>query len=161
MKFTFCSLLITFIFFHFSVFAQQVPDFLQGIETKIQKPLELRDPFKRHKRKSVITTPPGSKLDQNNSFTNRPSIGARPLSDIRIVAVFLGQKRRAIAKISLGGSLSEESYTLKEGDKLGNNQAEIKAIVPGGIILVEKIKNIYDQEEYIETILPVSSSKSQ
>jgi hypothetical protein len=34
---------------------------------------------------------------------------------------------------------------------------DVKAILPGGIILVEKIRNVYDQDEYLETVLPVSS----
>ena len=45
---------------------------------------------------------------------------------------------------------------MREGMKLGLNNAEIKAILPGGIVLVEKIRNVYDEDEYLETILPVS-----
>jgi len=41
--------------------------------------------------------------------------------------------------------------------KLAKGTAELKAIMPGGIALVEKIKNIYDQEEYIETIILLST----
>ena len=138
----------------------QVPDFLKKQTTKILNPLQLRDPFKRTRKRSVISTPAGSKLDRDNSYSNRPQLGTRALSDIRVVAIFLGKNRRAVAKILNGSNLSTESYTIKEGDLLGQNQAEVKAIVPGGLILVERIKNIYDQDEFIETILPVSVLKN-
>jgi len=45
---------------------------------------------------------------------------------------------------------------LKEGMKIGDDGAELKAILPGGIILVEKIVNVYGQEEYLETVIPIS-----
>ena len=45
---------------------------------------------------------------------------------------------------------------LKEGMKIGEDGAELKAILPGGIILVEKIVNVYGQEEYLETVIPIS-----
>jgi type IV pilus assembly protein PilP len=40
--------------------------------------------------------------------------------------------------------------------KLGENQAELKAILPGGIVVVEKLKDVYDKDEFIETLIPVS-----
>ena len=45
---------------------------------------------------------------------------------------------------------------LREGMKIGADQAELKAILPGGIILVEKITNVYGEEEYLETVIPIS-----
>ena len=53
------------------------------------------------------------------------------------------------------------SFILKEGMSLGKNKAELKAILPGGIVLVEKFKNVYDQDEYLETIIPVSRTVEQ
>ena len=41
--------------------------------------------------------------------------------------------------------------------RLGRDNAEIKAILPGGIVVVEKIRNVYNQEEYLETIIPIST----
>jgi hypothetical protein len=40
--------------------------------------------------------------------------------------------------------------------KLGPNNADIKAILPGGIILVEKVTNIYGEDEFLETVIPIS-----
>ena len=39
---------------------------------------------------------------------------------------------------------------------LGSNEAEIKAILPGGLILAEKVVNIYGETEYLETVIPIS-----
>ena len=51
---------------------------------------------------------------------------------------------------------SKEIYLLREGMKVGEDKSEIKAILPGGIVVVEKIRNIYEQDEYIETVIPFS-----
>lgn len=92
----------------------------------------------------------------NGKYSNLPEINDFPLSEIRIVGVLLGKERRAIAKVMMSqGKVSDDSYMIKEGMTLGENNAEVKAIVPGGIVLVEKIRNVYDQDEYIETVIPV------
>lgn len=63
-----------------------------------------------------------------------------------------------MAKIDQGkGGASSDIYILKEGMKVGVDDAEVKAILPGGIVVVEKIVNVYDQQEYIETVIPVSA----
>ena len=63
-----------------------------------------------------------------------------------------------MAKLSGGaqGGGGKETFILKEGMKLGENQAELKAILPGGIVVVEKLKDVYDKDEFIETLIPVS-----
>lgn len=52
---------------------------------------------------------------------------------------------------------SDQTFFLKEGMRLGQNNAELKAILPGGIVLVEKIRNVYDQDEFLETVIPVTA----
>lgn len=174
-------LLITIVFFSFLKistvsFAQQqtsnnispVPlGLFDADEEQVKEAMKLRDPFKRPpvartgKKTSILDGP-------KTSFTqNVPSIEGVPLRAIRIVGVLLGDERRAIAKVISGamdsGSvidmesapLGEESYLLREGMKIGENNAEIKAILPGGIVLVEKIRSVYDQDEYLETIIPI------
>ncbi|MGB0453529.1 MAG: hypothetical protein ACPGJV_07420, partial [Bacteriovoracaceae bacterium] len=84
-----------------------------------------------------------------------PSLASTPISNIKIVGIFLGKDRRAVAALRSG---SQNTFILKEGMQIGENKAEIKAILPGGIVLVEKIRNVYDQEEFLETIIPVSSN---
>lgn len=69
------------------------------------------------------------------------------------MGVLIGPERRAMARVSG----AKDSFIIKEGMHIGPNQAEVKAILPGGVILVEKIRNVYDQDEYLETVLPVSS----
>jgi Tfp pilus assembly protein PilP len=73
--------------------------------------------------------------------------------------VVLGADRRALVKISSDAQVAGEDniYYIKEGMKVGENGAEVKAILAGGIVLVEKIRNVYDQDEYLETVIPVSN----
>lgn len=141
--------------------ADKSANFFKDNKTTIKNPFELRDPFKRKRLKLKSRRKAYSGYLENNSYSNLPSINTTPLNQIRIIGVLLGKDRRAIAKILNGsGKLSDDSFILKEGMKLGENESEIKAIVPGGIVLVEKIRNVYDQDEYIETIIPVSSDTS-
>ena len=118
----------------------------------IENPLELRDPFKKKrlrgkKKKSTYKT-----ILVDNSYSNLPDIGTTPLSSIRVVGILLGKKRVAMAQVNN----SREVYLLREGMKIGQNKSEIRAILPGGIVVVEKIRNIYEQDEYIETAIPFS-----
>ncbi len=143
-------------------------------QTSIVDPLILRDPFKRDisltggkKKQSSVA---GYAVD-GLSYSNLNSIESIPISKIKIIGVLLGKDRRAMAKIigetagtSDGPSENQEVvrrdtsgiFILKEGMLLGEEKAELKAILPGGIVLVEKIRNVYDQEEYLETVIPVS-----
>ena len=130
-------------------------DIFKKIKTGISNPLEMRDPFKKKMIRFKRQKRTFKGFFKDSSYSNRSSLGGISLNNIRIVGVYLGKKRRAIAKKLEGDALSKDSYILREGMKLGANNAEIRAILPGGIILVEKIKNVYDQEEYIETVLPV------
>lgn len=123
-------------------------------KTYVKNPLDLRDPFKRkiNKKKSQLKM-----RNQNDGyFTNIiSSIENKPVESIKIVGVMIGSERRAMAKIT--GEQDGNIYYLKEGMRVGPNGAEVKAILPGGIVLVEKIRNVYDQDEYLETVIPVSN----
>lgn len=133
------------------------PALFQKARTKIVNPLELRDPFKRKLQRTRSGKKGVNRKLRDGFFSNVPTIDNVPLESIRIVGVLIGKQRRAIAKLAQGEDLSKESYILKEGMTLGENNAEIKAILPGGVVLVEKIRNVYDQDEYLETVLPVIS----
>lgn len=140
-------------------------DFFGGeSKTSIRNIQELRDPFRKPvvkgRQKTIQRGPRTSFVE------NVPTIEGVPLNLIRVVGVLLGEERRAVAKvvnetdpnstIQAEEEFGEETYILKEGMRIGENQAEIKAILPGGIVLVEKIRNIYDQDEYLETIIPLT-----
>jgi type IV pilus assembly protein PilP len=132
--------------------------FYKDVTTKIKDPFDMRDPFKRilFKRKSELKKSYAI-LEEGNVFSNLPTIENVPLSHIRVVGILLGKERRAMAKLSSGAQgAGKETYILKEGMKLGENQAELKAILPGGIVVVEKLKDVYDKDEFIETLIPVS-----
>ena len=133
-------------------------DFFRNTKTYIKDPFLLRDPFKRTlKRKGAVKSKRELVPSKDGVFSNVPTLDGVPISNIRIVGVLLGKERRAIAKTVSGNSLSSNSYILREGMKLGIDGAELKAILPGGIVLVEKIRNVYDQDEYLETIIPVTT----
>jgi Tfp pilus assembly protein PilP len=133
------------------------PELFKKAKTKIANPLDLRDPFKRKYKRTRSRAKGRNKKLRDGFFSNAQTIDDQPLDSIRIVGILIGKERRAIAKLAQGDSLSKESYILKEGMTLGENNAEIKAILPGGVVLVEKIRNVYDQDEYLETVLPVIS----
>lgn len=139
--------------------AAKVNPIFQKGATTIKNPLDLRDPFKKKRRKLKKRKKNYGGYLTDGQYSNLPTIQSFPVSQIRIVGVLLGNNRRAIAKIAQGndGKYSNETYMIREGMKIGENDAELRAIVPGGIVLVEKIRNVYDQDEYIETIIPVSS----
>jgi Tfp pilus assembly protein PilP len=136
-------------------------------KTYVKNPLELRDPFKRkiNKKKGVVQGKSKIPGLYQNIDTN---IENKSVESIRIVGVLIGDERRALARIAKpgssgsGGAGNKEQtesavFYLKEGMRVGPNGAEVKAIVPGGVVLVEKIRNVYDQDEYLETVIPVSS----
>jgi len=133
------------------------PALFKNEQTSIKNPLDLRDPFKRKKMRSKIDSRQNLQLGKDGVYSNLPQIDGNPVEAIRVTGIMLGKERRAIARLSNNGALSSESYVLKEGMKLGENEAEIKAILPGGIVLVEKIRNVYDQDEYIETVVPITN----
>ena len=138
-------------------------------KTFVKNPLELRDPFKRkiNKKKGG----PQGKAKIPGLYQNIDSnIENKSVESIRIVGVLIGDERRALARIAKAGSSGGQGgsgggkeqtesavFYLKEGMRVGPNGAEVKAIVPGGVVLVEKIRNVYDQDEYLETVIPVSS----
>jgi type IV pilus assembly protein PilP len=99
-----------------------------------------------------------AKTHENGIYSNQmDKIEDKPIESIRIVGVLVGKERRAMAKLMQGKTLGDRIYFIKEGMKIGSNGAEVKAILPGGIVLVEKIRNVYDQDEYLETVIPISS----
>lgn len=129
-------------------------------KTYVKNPLDLRDPFKRKiiKKKNDLMSKKNH-LDGVYDNTNS-SIENKPVESIKIVGIIIGPQRRAMAQIigeTAGAGGEVPTYYIKEGMKIGENGAEVKAILPGGIVLVEKIRNVYDQDEYLETVIPVSN----
>ena len=153
-------LFIGFIFISSNAFGVDESIF-EGM-TSIEAPFERRDPFRAPKitiqRKSDVK----GRISDGN-YSNIPTLGEVSISQIQVVGVIIGKERRAFVRIGNSSNAGEEggaptgvTYTLKEGQILGENEAELKAILPGGLILVEKTTNIYGQEEYLETVIPIS-----
>lgn len=152
-KFIYFTIFILFAGFSY---AQDIPktDIFKN-KTKIVDPFKIRDPFrsqketKNYQKEEKITKTGGIR---NGIFTNLGTIENVSLANIKIIGVIIGKDRRAIAQVGA----SKSGVILKEGMKIGEDKAEIKAILPGGIVLVEKIVNVYGQDEYLETVIPIS-----
>lgn len=127
-------------------------------KTYVKNPLDLRDPFKRRINKKK--TNQATKRERlNGIYTNYTnSLDNRSIESLHVIGVVIGAERRAMVKVTdEKGSADSNIIYVKEGMKIGENGAEVKAILPGGIVLVEKIRNVYDQDEYLETVIPVSN----
>lgn len=124
-------------------------------KTKIDNPFNLRDPFKEPLGKTESgRSGRGFSVTGKGQYSN---IAETPLQQItpqkiKLVGVLIGRERRAL--INMG--TNKNVIILKEGMKLGPEGTELKAILPGGIVLVEKIVNVYGEEEYLETVIPIS-----
>lgn len=123
-------------------------------KTKIENPLELRDPFKPPQFKSEGDNKGWSSSGKGQySNIGESKLDTIIVQEMKVVGVMIGKERRAMINAKEG---MKEVIILKEGMKIGPDGAELKAILPGGIILVEKIVNVYGQEEYLETVIPIS-----
>ena len=125
-------------------------------KTKIENPFKLRDPFKApinksdQKKQGRGFTITGKGQYSNISDTD---YGQLQVGQLKVVGVLIGKERRALVNAN---KESKRVIILKEGVKIGPEQAELKAILPGGIVLVEKIVNVYGEEEFLETVIPIS-----
>lgn len=141
------KLIIVFFVFSLNSFSASIssPDLQTG--------RNIRDPFKVIYKKKM-----GHKRARREKFTgfsNRTTTDHLRIDRLRVTGIFLGKSPRALVKEVDGDKLSE-AIIIKEGMKIGPDSVEVKAILPGGVVLVEKIINVYDEEEYLETILPLS-----
>lgn len=122
-------------------------------KTVIENPFELRDPFKAPLMRGNKKEGRAEKsLMRDGVYTNIGALGTVDLNKMQIVGVMIGKERRALARIEGKADI----FVLREGMRLGSDNAELKAIHPGGIILVEKLVNVYGEEEYLETVIPIS-----
>ncbi|MBY0516185.1 MAG: pilus assembly protein PilP [Bacteriovoracaceae bacterium] len=122
-------------------------------KTVIENPFDLRDPFKAPLIKGNKKEGRKEKsLMRDGIYTNIDPLGTISVDKVRIVGVMIGKERRALARLEG----REDIVVLREGMRLGADNAELKAIHPGGVILVEKLVNVYGEEEYLETVIPIS-----
>ncbi len=122
-------------------------------KTKIEKPFELRDPFKEPQTKTEKNKVKGGfYVSGKGQYSNIKANTVTSVETLKVVGVHIGRERRVMVRNGDGGPI----IILKEGIKIGDDGVELKAILPGGIVLVEKIVNVYGQEEYLETVIPIS-----
>ena len=128
-------------------------------KSKFEDPFSLRDPFhspllkKDSKKESKLKK---LELNEKGEYSNVKDapLDQMLISEIRVVGVLIGKERRAMVNSGKEGS---RVIILKEGMKIGPEETELKAILPGGIVLVEKITNVYGEEEFLETVIPISN----
>lgn len=132
-----------------SVWAQDNIERFFKDKTKLENPLELRDPF----RAPVVKFKKESKSDRANQDPEE-LLQSVNVADIRVQGVLVGKERRALVKFNSNDKMP--AVIIKEGYRIGPDRVEVKAILPGGVILVEKMINVYGQEEYLETVIPIS-----
>lgn len=132
--------------------AQRRAEDLFRDKTSLENPLKLRDPFKPPTRRSSRDRGGRKGGGANGVYSNIPRIGDIDMKNLVVIGVIMGKERHAIAKVTG----KEGVFKLTEGMRLGADNAELKAIHPGGIILVEKLVNVYGEEEYLETVIPIS-----
>lgn len=126
-------------------------------KTKIDNPFNLRDPFKapQFKVSESEKAKKGFFVSGKGQYTNIADVALDKIqvTQLKVVGVLIGKERRALIN---NGTEASKVIIVKEGMKIGPESAELKAILPGGIILVEKIVNVYGEEEYLETVIPIS-----
>ncbi len=125
-------------------------------KTKIENPFGLRDPFKAPFNKGENKKDSrGFRVTGKGQYSNigDTALDQMSIDSIKVIGVLIGKERRALVTT---GNDEKKIIILKEGSKLGPEGAELKAILPGGIVLVEKITNVYGEEEYLETVIPIS-----
>lgn len=132
----------------------QVSKKMEGIfqgKTKISDPFSLRDPFKKPLPVSDADIVKDGSTSQSFS-TSKESVDLTSINinDLKLVGIIYGKERIALVKVGD----SSGSIVLKEGMKIGLDQIELKAVFPSGVVFVEKIINAYDEEEYVELIIP-------
>jgi type IV pilus assembly protein PilP len=128
-------------------------------KSKIEEPFSLRDPFlspplkKAVKKENKVEK---LELNEKGEFSNvkETPLDQISITEIKVVGVLIGKERRAMVNSGKEGS---KVIILKEGMKIGPEETELKAILPGGIVLVEKITNVYGEEEFLETVIPISN----
>jgi hypothetical protein len=103
----------------------------------------------------ILTEQKKNTVKKNNIYSNELSGSELTLNNLMIVGVALGKKNRAIVKVKG----KTETYMMTEGDLIGPDQIKLKAVLPSGVIFVEKSTNIYGTQEYFETVLPVTKAE--
>lgn len=124
-------------------------------KSKIPNPFSLKDPFEIPKFDAAfVYKDKGLFKKDESTYSNRLDINLEEiiLTDLKVIGTIVGKYRRAMVKIRD----KKEIISLKEGMRIGPENAELKAILPGGIVLVEKMTNVYGEQEYLETVIPIS-----
>ena len=134
-------------------------DFFNG-KTSIKNPFSMRDPFQKpDEAREKIRKETAPFKQGSGQYSNVPQL-ARNISfkQLDIVGVLIGKERRVIVRPKGQGDSdgNAPTFVVREGTAFPADNAVLKAIHPGGVILVERISNVYGQYEYLETVIPIT-----
>lgn len=145
-----------------SVFGNTLGNLIE--QSKIPDLKTFRDPFRAPQTRVVLPQENSEdetrhhELYHDGVYTNVSSIEQVNINDLQVTGVIIGKEKRAIARL---GSGKGDTFILKEGMKVGPDKIEVKSILPGGIILVEKVVNLYGQDEFLETVIPITTKTNK
>lgn len=130
-------------------------DFFKG-KTSIKDPFSLRDPFKIPQKEETVESKVAKFRQGTGNYSNIVPLNSNiSFKQLDIVGVLIGKDRRVIVKPK-GKDANAPTFTISEGTKFPADNSTLKAILPGGVILVEKITNVYGEAEYLETVIPIT-----
>ena len=140
-----------------SVYANFILD-----NTKIDGILELKDPFETPKfeKKRLKERGTTHRYLKDGIYTNlednRENIELEQLEleNLEIVGIIRGDINSARVKMKD----QKDSFTLKEGMKVGSNGIVLKSILPGGLVFVYEETSLYGEKEFHEIIIPIKKA---
>lgn len=133
---------------------RSIQEILQSL-TVIENVIDRRDPFEKFVPKFMMVAAPARKDDGNKIVTaNIPELERLPANSYKVQAVLLGDVYpRALVKTP-----QNNTYIVKKGDKIGNRSGVVGRIDEGGLVVVEKVRNQYNEFSTIETLIEIDSS---
>ena len=144
--------MISFLLIFSTVFGanERLEKIFEG-KTDIEDISEIRDPFLKPPKEegNVDLSKRNSGIwDYEEKLTDKVNV-----NELEVTGVLIGPTRRVLIKPKKSSS---KTYRFEEGESVGTNGPVVKAILPGGVILAERINNIYGEPEFIETVVPIS-----
>ncbi len=112
----------------------------------LQNYLHLRDPFRKPMLKVSTEVTEGGSI---------PELERYPLDQLKLIGIITGPKKNKALLTTPNGRM----HIVTERMHVGNRRGLIKRIVPGTILVEEKVVNLLGQEEKIETTLEFEKEK--
>lgn len=113
----------------------------------LESAMTLRDPFRRPELKTAMAIDEGGLI---------PELERYELDKFKLVGVITGAKKNKALLTAPNGKM----HVVSDKTVLGNRRGYIKRILPGMIVIEEKVVNLLGQEERIETVIAIKDPKN-